>query len=48
MIASASGGVEPLFGLVFLRNVMDGTEMLEINPVFEKYAKDNGFIQKIL
>lgn len=43
MIASASGGVEPLFGLVFLRNVMDGTEMLEINPVFEKYAKENGF-----
>lgn len=43
MIASASGGVEPLFGLVFLRNVMDGTEMMEINPIFEKYAKDNGF-----
>lgn len=43
MIASASGGVEPLFGLVFSRNVMDGTEMLEINPVFEKYAKAKGF-----
>lgn len=43
MIASASGGVEPLFGLVFLRNVMDGTEMLEINPIFKKYAQDNGF-----
>lgn len=43
MIASASGGVEPLFGLVFSRNVMDGTEMLEINPIFENYAKENGF-----
>lgn len=43
MIASASGGVEPLFGLVFSRNVMDGTEMLEVNPIFEKYAKDHGF-----
>ena len=48
MIASASGGVEPLFGLVFSRNVMDGTEMLEINPIFEKYAKDNGFYSEKL
>lgn len=48
MIASASGGVEPLFGLVFQRNVMDGTEMLEVNPVFEKYAKDNGFYSENL
>lgn len=48
MIASASGGVEPLFGLVFFRNVMDGTEMLEINPIFEKYAKDNGFYSESL
>ncbi len=42
MIASASGGVEPLFGLVFSRNVMDGTEMLEINPIFKKYMTDHG------
>jgi len=48
MIASASGGVEPLFGLVFSRNVMDGTEMLEINPVFEQYAKDHGFYSEAL
>lgn len=48
MIASASGGVEPLFGLVFFRNVIDGTEMLEINPIFEKYAKDNGFYSEEL
>lgn len=48
MIASASGGVEPLFGLVFSRNVMDGTEMLEVNPVFEKYAKDNDFYSEKL
>src|SRR5574344_3170973 len=48
MIASSSGGVEPLFGLVFVRNVMDGTELLEINPVFEKYARDNGFYSEEL
>lgn len=48
MIASASGGVEPLFGLVFSRNVMDGTEMLEINPVFKQYAIDKGFYSEEL
>src|SRR5574344_350754 len=48
MIASASGGVEPLFGLVFVRNVMDGTEMMEINPVFEKYASHNAFYSEDL
>jgi len=43
MIASASGGIEPLFGLVFMRNVMDGTEMLEVNPIFKAYAEKHGF-----
>lgn len=48
MIASASGGIEPLFGLVFSRNIMGGTEMLEINPIFEKYAKDDDFYSENL
>lgn len=42
MIAGASGGIEPLFGLVFSRLIMDGTELLEVNPVFEKYMKNHG------
>lgn len=42
MIAGASGGIEPLFGLVFSRLIMDGTELLEVNPVFEKYMKTHG------
>lgn len=42
MIAGASGGIEPLFGLVFSRNIMDGTELLEVNPIFEEYMKSNG------
>ena len=43
MIAGASGGVEPLFGLVFSRLIMDGTEMLEVNPIFKEYAIKHGF-----
>ena len=48
MIASASGGVEPLFGLVFSRLIMDGTEMLEINPIFKDYAVKHGFYSEDL
>ncbi|GBF23037.1 ribonucleoside-diphosphate reductase alpha chain [Candidatus Gastranaerophilus sp. (ex Termes propinquus)] len=48
MIAGCSGGIEPLFGLVFTRDIMDGTRMLEVNPIFEKYAKENGFYSKEL
>ena len=43
IIADCSGGVEPMFSLVFERNVMGGTKMLEINKVFEKVATENKF-----
>ena len=48
MIASASGGVEPLFGLVFSRLIMDGTEMFEVNPIFKDYAVEHGFYSEEL
>lgn len=48
MIASASGGIEPLFGLVFSRLIMDGTEMLEINPIFKDYMMKNGLYSEEL
>ena len=48
MIAGASGGIEPLFGLVFSRNIMDGTELLEVNPIFEQYLKSNGLYSQNL
>lgn len=48
MIASASGGVEPLFGLVFSRLIMDGTEMFEINPIFKDYMIEHGLYSEEL
>ena len=42
MIAASSGGIEPLFGLVFSRLIMDGTEMLEVNPIFKDYMVSHG------
>jgi ribonucleoside-diphosphate reductase alpha chain len=46
IIANCSSGIEPLFGICFMRNVMSGTEMFEINPIFEKLAKEKGFNKK--
>ncbi|CAJ0600721.1 unnamed protein product, partial [Cylicocyclus nassatus] len=41
IIANASGGVEPIFALVYKRaNCLDKTEMFIVNPYFEKALKD--------
>lgn len=41
MIAGASGGIEPLFALVYTRkNILGGEELAEIYPPFEKLAND--------
>lgn len=48
MIASASGGIEPLFGLVFSRLIMDGTEMLEVNEIFKNYMISHGLYSEEL
>ncbi len=42
IIAGCSSGIEPLFALVYVRNVMDNTELLEINPIFERVLKERG------
>lgn len=43
IIASCSSGIEPLFAVSFVRNVLEGTKLYEVNPVFEKIAKERGF-----
>ncbi|NTU60484.1 MAG: adenosylcobalamin-dependent ribonucleoside-diphosphate reductase, partial [Deltaproteobacteria bacterium] len=43
ILAGCSSGIEPLFSLAFTRRVMEGTEMLEVNPVFEEEARSRGF-----
>jgi ribonucleoside-diphosphate reductase alpha chain len=48
IIANASSGIEPLFAVSFIRNVMEGTKLLEVNPYFESVAKKQGFYSKDL
>jgi ribonucleoside-diphosphate reductase alpha chain len=43
IIANCSSGIEPLFALSFVRNVMDNDKMTEVNPYFEAVAKKRGF-----
>ena len=43
IIAGASSGVEPLFALSYVRNVMDNTKLVEGNPFFEAVARQEGF-----
>ncbi len=43
IIAGVSSGIEPLFAVSFIRNVMDNDELLEVNPLFEEAAKERGF-----
>jgi ribonucleoside-diphosphate reductase alpha chain len=48
IIAECSSGIEPLFALSFVRNVMDNDELLEVNPYFERIARERGFYSKEL
>jgi len=42
IIAGTSSGIEPFFAISYVRNVM-GTQLFEVNPVFEEMAKERGF-----
>ncbi|MBN2494942.1 MAG: vitamin B12-dependent ribonucleotide reductase [Deltaproteobacteria bacterium] len=43
IIAGCSSGIEPLFGVAFVRNVMDQDELVEVNPDFLRLARQEGF-----
>ncbi|MBD3156242.1 vitamin B12-dependent ribonucleotide reductase [Candidatus Peregrinibacteria bacterium] len=48
MLAEASGGLEPNFAISFIKNVMDGTELVYTNKYFEEAAHKAGFHSKEL
>ncbi len=48
ILAGCSSGIEPLFALSFVRNVMDNDKLLEVNPYFEKVAVKRNFYSREL
>jgi len=48
IIAGCSSGIEPLFAVSFVRDVMEGTRLVETNSIFEKVARDRGFYSREL
>jgi len=48
IIAGTSSGIEPLFAISFLRRVLGGMELLEVNPIFEAVARERGFYSEDL
>ncbi len=43
IIAGCSSGIEPLFAISYIRNVMDNDELVEVNPNFKSIATEEGF-----
>jgi ribonucleoside-diphosphate reductase alpha chain len=48
IIAGCSAGIEPAYSLVFVRNILDGTEMIHVNPIFRSVAEKGGFDSQTL
>lgn len=42
IIGGASSGIEPLFAVAYLRNVMENDILPEVNPLFEEAIKERG------
>jgi len=40
IIAGCSSGIEPLFAISFVRNVLSGTKLFEVNSLFEEVADE--------
>ena len=43
IIAGCASGIEPLYALAYRRNVLDGAELVEVNPAFQRIAAERGF-----
>ncbi len=48
IIAGCSSGIEPLFALSYIHNILDGAQLIEVNPYFEEVARREGFYSEEL
>ncbi|MDO8525357.1 MAG: vitamin B12-dependent ribonucleotide reductase [Candidatus Omnitrophota bacterium] len=43
IIANCSSGIEPVFAISYIRNIMDNTKLIEVHPYFKEVAEKKGF-----
>ncbi|MFA6321200.1 MAG: vitamin B12-dependent ribonucleotide reductase [Candidatus Omnitrophota bacterium] len=43
IIANCSSGIEPVFAISYIRNIMDNTKLIEVHPYFQEIAEKRGF-----
>ncbi|MDI6807838.1 MAG: vitamin B12-dependent ribonucleotide reductase [Candidatus Eisenbacteria bacterium] len=48
IIAGCSSGIEPLYAITYVRNIMDNEKLVEVHPEFEQIAKEEGFYSRPL
>jgi ribonucleoside-diphosphate reductase alpha chain len=48
IIAGTSSGIEPLFAISFYREILEGTRLLEVNPLFRSMAETEGLASQEL
>lgn len=48
IIANCSSSIEPLFAIAFVRHVLNGQELMEVNPIFEQILKDRNLYSEDL
>jgi ribonucleoside-diphosphate reductase alpha chain len=48
IIAGCSSGIEPLFAISYIRNILEETKLLEVNEIFEHVAIERGFYSREL
>jgi ribonucleoside-diphosphate reductase alpha chain len=48
IISGTSSGIEPLFAVSFVRQVLDDDILVEVHPIFARVAREKGFYSKEL
>ncbi|MDX9713865.1 MAG: vitamin B12-dependent ribonucleotide reductase [Dissulfurispiraceae bacterium] len=48
ILAGCSSGIEPLFAVSYVRNVMEGTKLIEVNSHFENKVRELGLLDRDL
>jgi len=43
IIANCSSGIEPMFAISYIRNILDNTKLVEVHPYFQEVAEEKGF-----